>query len=407
MVDISLITNEPLNYFVYIHKNIITEKVYVGITNNPNRRWHESGYKHCPDFYEAIQEFGWSNFEHIIVAENLPKSMASIMEYELIKKYDLRNNGYNSSSGSWKCGSSSYKPIYQYNIDGSFIKEWPDRSKAICLYGNSIVYCAEGKCRTAYKYRWDFKKKKKLSPLPKLTKTPKDPSTININDERYVQSSKVYKFNLNGDLLKIYDNLSKIDDNGARIDLIYKLCEKQNCYAYNEFVWVYEEDAYTGYVQKVIDKHNKKHPKYVQYDLDGNLIKIYNTINELELSGFNIRNINSACKGIMKTCENYQWRYGFDAPPGKIISTKYNKVIPIAQKTLDGEIVAIYKSAAAAAKKFNSINGGCHILEVCKGKRPIAFNYLWEYSTREEYENYIATKNNYKNQEVMQNGVLD
>lgn len=392
MVDYNLITNEPLNYYVYIHKNKITKEVYVGITNNPKRRWRETGYKCCPDFYDAIQEFGWDNFEHIIIADNLPKSMASIMECELIKKYDLINNGYNSRAGSWECGASSHEPIYQYTIDGVFVKEWEDRSEASYFYGMSIMECAKGNVRTAYKYRWDYAKKEKLPPLPKLTKTPKDPSTININDEKYIQSPRVYKFDLTGNLLKIYDNCSKIDDDGVRIDLIYKLCEKQNCYVYNESVWVYEEDAYTGYVQAVIDNHNRKHPKYVQYDLNGNLIKTYNSVKEVVDAGFRMSGVGSACNGTLKVSENYQWRFGYDNPPGKIESVKYNRVIPIAQKTRDGELVAIHKSAMAASRQFNSINGGNHILDVCKGRSPIAFNYLWEYTTNEAYEDYI--KNN-------------
>lgn len=91
------------NWIVYMHLNKINKKYYFGITKQtPARRFRNGeGYKHCPHFYKAIQKYGWDNFEHIIIKENLSESQAIYWEKYLISQYDATNEtkGYNISTG--------------------------------------------------------------------------------------------------------------------------------------------------------------------------------------------------------------------------------------------------------------------------------------------------------------------
>lgn len=95
-------TKNENNYTVYMHKNKINGKVYIGITKQKiNSRWRKGkGYKECK-FRNAIDKYGWDNFEHIILFEHLSKESACNKEMELIKKYNSndRNFGYNVSTG--------------------------------------------------------------------------------------------------------------------------------------------------------------------------------------------------------------------------------------------------------------------------------------------------------------------
>lgn len=61
------------NYKIYIHKNRINGKMYIGQTKQPlERRFRNGkGYIHCPKFYAAIQKYGWKNFEHYIYKDHL------------------------------------------------------------------------------------------------------------------------------------------------------------------------------------------------------------------------------------------------------------------------------------------------------------------------------------------------
>lgn len=90
-------------YTVYMHKNKINNKVYIGITCQKTKyRWGAgSGYKKQIKFYNAICKYGWENFEHIILYENLTFEEAKEKEIEMIKKYNSfsKNNGYNATKG--------------------------------------------------------------------------------------------------------------------------------------------------------------------------------------------------------------------------------------------------------------------------------------------------------------------
>lgn len=91
-------------YTVYQHTNKSNGKVYVGITSRPPKdRWGVGGckYKSSPHFYSAIQKYGWDNFEHNILFENLTREQACAKEQELIEHFNSSNRefGYNSTLG--------------------------------------------------------------------------------------------------------------------------------------------------------------------------------------------------------------------------------------------------------------------------------------------------------------------
>lgn len=97
----TIVNNET--WCVYMHVNLINNKVYVGQTckKPPELRWGRgSGYREDvqPVFYRAIQKYGWDNFDHRIIADNLTKEEASQLEIELIAQYKSNCHRYNNPS---------------------------------------------------------------------------------------------------------------------------------------------------------------------------------------------------------------------------------------------------------------------------------------------------------------------
>lgn len=89
-------------YTVYLHRNKITHKEYVGLTRqaNLNKRWQNGrGYIKNVKFYQDIVKYGWDNFEHLILAENLTEEQASALEKQIIAERDLTHTGYNLDLG--------------------------------------------------------------------------------------------------------------------------------------------------------------------------------------------------------------------------------------------------------------------------------------------------------------------
>lgn len=94
-------------YCIYKHTNKINHKVYIGMTNNPKRRWANNGKEYMPKdgcnsrFWGAIKKYGWSNFKHEILISGLTRKEAEQAEIDTIAKYDATNRykGYNIAHG--------------------------------------------------------------------------------------------------------------------------------------------------------------------------------------------------------------------------------------------------------------------------------------------------------------------
>ena len=98
----------PRIYCVYVHENQINGKVYVGMTCCPEKRFAGKGsnYKQFfrgrkSKFGLAIEKYGWDNFTHEIIWDNLTINEARRMERHLIDFYSATDPqyGYNSNQG--------------------------------------------------------------------------------------------------------------------------------------------------------------------------------------------------------------------------------------------------------------------------------------------------------------------
>lgn len=89
-------------FVVYMHISPKGKK-YIGITSmKPEHRWNGGkGYVKNKYFYDAILKYGWDNFQHIIIADRLPKEKACELEKALIAgcKSTDPSKGYNMSLG--------------------------------------------------------------------------------------------------------------------------------------------------------------------------------------------------------------------------------------------------------------------------------------------------------------------
>ena len=103
------------DFIIYKHTNKSNGKIYIGQTSqDPERRWRidGKGYQDSPKFWNAIEKYGWDNFEHEIIEEKLNSRQADEREIYWIAYYDTYNNdnkGYNMTPG----GSNYMKELWQ------------------------------------------------------------------------------------------------------------------------------------------------------------------------------------------------------------------------------------------------------------------------------------------------------
>lgn len=98
------------NFTVYMHI-APNGKKYIGITQQvPEKRWGKGRYYLKNNhFTNAIQKYGWENFEHNILFEHLTKKEAEQKEIELIFFYKTNHPkfGYNIANGGNSVGMHS------------------------------------------------------------------------------------------------------------------------------------------------------------------------------------------------------------------------------------------------------------------------------------------------------------
>ena len=116
---------------IYLHRNKLNNKVYIGqtIQQNLEDRWKNGkGYKTCYYFYNAIQKYGWDNFEHIILEQNedWTQEELNIKEKEYIIKYQANNPqyGYNITEGGSSISPNALPKALEW------MKQHPEFGKA-------------------------------------------------------------------------------------------------------------------------------------------------------------------------------------------------------------------------------------------------------------------------------------
>lgn len=175
-------------YCLYIHKNLVNNKVFVGITSlEPEHRFGKdgAGYQNYSDFYSDIKTFGWENFEHIILKEKLEYREACKIKSEILQsnRFDLykielstkdkskhSHSGENSHMFGKKRTEESKQKIRKSNIESHKKDSKPvkcielnkiffsigEACRQLKLYDSSIIACCKGKQKTTGGYHWEY-----------------------------------------------------------------------------------------------------------------------------------------------------------------------------------------------------------------------------------------------------------
>lgn len=120
----------------------------------------------------------------------------------------------------------------------------------------------------------------------------------------------------------------------------------------------------------------------VQYDLDGNFVKLWNNMAEIGYSGIAPASSVSHCC-IKETYSNkWQWRY-YNGSTENIASVA-PKIRPVYQFDLQGNYITYYKSISDACKA--TLVNSTAISNVCTNHQSQAGGYFWSYKKRFTYE---------------------
>lgn len=291
------------NYKIYKHTNTINQKVYIGQTCTSLRdRFGKDGigYKGCKIFYNAIQKYGWDNFQHEILEENIANcELANEREKYYISLYQSTNPeyGYNIQAGGHTQSLLSVK-VYQYTINGEYVGCFNSMADAMRQYNISsgkISECCSEKRKSAGGYRWSYSKQDNLEPYLKNT-----------------QSKPVHQYNLTGDFIKSYESVMDVvkEFNICHGGHISNCCNGTRETAYG-FMWSYQ---LCDKIQPAGNAHNQG-VEVIQYDLqDHSIINIFTNLTEAanqfgDKSKKAYSSINNCLRKKSKSAYGFYWEY--------------------------------------------------------------------------------------------------
>lgn len=127
--------DDEQKWCVYVHINIINGKKYYGITSrDPEDRWKNgNGYQKQTYFKNAINKYGWDNFEHKILHYNLLYAQAVELEkYYIAKdktnvcKWKDQSCGYNMTDGGEGVSGRTHSVEAKQKIRQHSLEMWKD-----------------------------------------------------------------------------------------------------------------------------------------------------------------------------------------------------------------------------------------------------------------------------------------
>ena len=127
--------------YLYVITNLINNKKYVGITNNPKKRWdaHKKAQDKDMVIAKAIKKYGSENFTFEVLLDNIPEEEIDAYEQEYIKKLETHvstGKGYNVSWG----GKYHFNVPPKYGRDNNNAHLTEDEVRFIKSHRNQPIY---------------------------------------------------------------------------------------------------------------------------------------------------------------------------------------------------------------------------------------------------------------------------
>lgn len=248
------------------------------------------GYKHCPLFWKAIQKYGIENFKVEILEEVRSDKLDEREKFWIENLNSYKPKGYNLTTGE----DGYSKIVYQYSLDGHFLHSFNsllEAAKNVNGHVQNISDCLNDnkKTRTAYGFRWSYEKKDFY-----------DFWGFYYNNE----PKKIYSYSLEGDFIKEYPSITAAaKEVGANRCDIKKAISGTIRWC-KGFQWSIEKKE----KMPAIRTGKNGSVKVKQYDLDGNLIAIFESQSEAsKKTGSSATGIQKCCQKKQKSCNGFHW----------------------------------------------------------------------------------------------------
>ena len=303
-----------------MHVNKLNNKVYIGQTKRDvSQRFRKCGKEYLaknkrgkyyqPKFANALIKYGWDNFEHVILEDNIKtQEEANTAEINYIKKYNSILNGYNITKGGSGKSVFTELSVLEIDINKNILNEFYCSAEVIRCYNwsrylaSSVIKCCKNKLSSVKGKYFCFKK---------------DYDNYKIKQTR--NNKVVYQLDSKFNIINRFNNITEASNYINNICLnIGKNCTiakiRECCigrrHTTRGYYWCYEVD-YADRLKTFIPAREPREAKKVaQYTLDNRLVKIYDSSQCVKKeTNYSRGNVCSCCRGELKTAYGYIWKY--------------------------------------------------------------------------------------------------
>ena len=327
--------------------NTVNNKIYIGvhITETPYEfdGYYGNGitgtscywFKHPKyPFQKACKKYGLKAFKRYTLVvfdtyEEALKLEKIVVNEQFLKRTDVYNVAIGGGSGLIP---SVEKPVYQYSLNGDFIKEYrsiSDASRKLQTSVSNIISAIQLKGISADSY-WSFNKTQKLNLDYCIKKA----------------SKPVYLYNSRGEYIESFDSISecarKLEVNTS---VILRAIKKQNkCSKY-----YLSFDKVDKFIKET--KQRKRHTGLYQYSLDGKYIQYMEYTDIKKLCGEDYKKLHNAVKDQYSCC-GFLWS---SKKVEKLKACKQCNKKQIEQYDLNGNLIKIWDSYRECSKEFSNL----------------------------------------------------
>ena len=278
---------------IYKITNLINQKIYIGeTTRSLNKRWNEhkhqslvKGHGYNYHLHCAIRKYGIENFK-IEIIEECPDEQRFIREHYYIVEYNsMEPEGYNflaSGTGSIKIPIEDIIEAWNMGLNCKQIGEKLGLGRqAVSEHLKNYGISQD----EIYKRQGEFTAQRCGYP--------------------------VLQYDLNGNFIKEFPSASST---GYQQSAISSVCRQEQYVAYG-YIWKYKNDErdIQEWINRLKDKNKNNKKRIYQYDINMNLINIYESATEAA-KALNLSDKSNICRAarVKGKSAGFYWRYEED-----------------------------------------------------------------------------------------------
>lgn len=355
-----------MKYIVYQTINVVNKKIYVGVhktetpydfdgyLGNGVKVTDRSTYKYSKTPFEAaVNKYGPDKFirKTLKVFDTLEDAL-DLERWLVDAEFIGRKDTYNITLGGG-IPPIKVKTIYQYTLEGKFIKKWDSITEASLEYkcSSSCIGQAIFERTPSLGYLWSDYNYKSINP---------NEFKIDAN------KTKCYLYDIDGEFIQEFKSITECAKFlNIKIETLSSSIKGRYCIDNTYYVSDIKVELFS---LPVLISHRGN--KLYQYDMEGNFIREWATATEATKSFNNTINVYKAIR-LGGSSGGFQWSWE-KLPNMKKLTTK-TQPRKVGKYTLNGELVQVFDTVREAKADT------CGAPNVLSGKRKTAGNHVFKY----------------------------